>query len=79
MAAFRLAVAGEHQGRIEAQGIEIIGILVAGRDRHHACGHHGAVAVGDEELAARVGHRVGHHRGHTRAQRALAQHDQATV
>ena len=79
VAALRLAVAGEHQGRIEAQGIEIVGILVARGDRHHARGHHGAVAVGDEQLIARVGHRIGHHSGHTGAQRALAQHDQAAV
>jgi hypothetical protein len=77
--AFRLAVAGEHQGRIEAQGVEVVGILMARRDRHHAGGHHGAVAVGDEQLIARVGHRVGHHRGHAGAQCALAQHDQASV
>jgi hypothetical protein len=69
----------EHQGRIEAQGVEIVGILVARCERHHACGHHGAVAVRDEQLAALVGHRVGHHRSDTRAQRALARHDQATV
>jgi hypothetical protein len=59
--ALRLAVAGEHQGRIEAQGVEIVRILMARGNRHHARGHHGAVAVGDEQLIAPVGHRVGHH------------------
>ncbi len=79
VAAFRLAVAGEHQGGIVAQGIEVVGILIARRDRHHARGHHGAVAVGDEERIARVGHRVGNHRSHTGTKCTLAQHDQAAV
>ena len=50
VAALRRAVAGEHQTRVEAQVVEIVGILMARRGRHHARGHHGAVAVGDEEL-----------------------------
>ena len=65
VATLRLAVAGQHQGRVEAQRIEIVRILMARRDRHHARGHHGAVAVDDEQRIAPVGHRVGDHRGHT--------------
>jgi uncharacterized protein YaiI (UPF0178 family) len=64
LAALRCALAGDHQGRIEAQGVEVVGILVARCDRHHARRHHGAVAVGDEERVALIGQRVGHHRGH---------------
>jgi hypothetical protein len=79
VATLRLAIAGDHQGRIEAQGVKIVAILIAGRDRHHARGHHGAVAVRDEERVALVGQRVGNHRGHLGAQRALAQQDEAAV
>jgi hypothetical protein len=39
------------------------GILVAGGDRHHACGHHRTIGVDDEQRVARVGERVSDHRG----------------
>jgi hypothetical protein len=55
VAALRRAVAGEHQTRVEAQVVEIVGNLMARRGRHYARGHHGAVAVGDEELLRRSG------------------------
>ena len=72
-------LAGDQQGRIVAQRIEIVGVLVAGRDRHHARRHHRAVAVDDEQLVARIGQRVGDHGGKAETPRRLAQHDEAAV
>ena len=67
------------QRGVMAQRVEVVGILVAGGDRHHACRHHRAIGVDDEERVARVGKRVGDHRGEIEATGRLAQHDQPAV
>lgn len=46
--AFGRAVAGDQQRRIMAQRVEIVGVLVASRDGHHARRDHGGVGVRDE-------------------------------
>ena len=78
-AGLRRTLAGDHQRRIVAQRIEVVGILVAGGDRHHAGGHHRPIGVDDEERVAPVGERVGNHRGEVQATGRLAQHDQPAV
>ena len=79
MAALGRSVAGDQQRRIVAQRVEIVGILIARRDRHHARRHHGAVAVHDEQLIAGIRQRIGDHAGQLQAVCGLAQHDQAAI
>ncbi len=61
-----------------AQRVEIVGVLVADRDRHHARRHHDAIGVRDEQRVARAGQRRRDHVRHAEANRAFTQHDQAT-
>ena len=79
VAAFGRAVAGDQQRGIVTQRIEIVAILVARRDRHHARRDHCRIGVRDEQRIARVGERPGDHIGHAQPQRRLTQHDQAAV
>ena len=78
-AGLRRTLARDHERGIVAQRIEVVGILVAGGDRHHACGHHRAIGVDDEQRVARVGKRIGDHRSEVEATGRLAQHDEPAV
>jgi hypothetical protein len=62
-----------------AQRVEVVGILLAGRDRHHARRHHRTIGVDDEQLVARVRQRIGDHGGKVEAPCRLAQHDEAAI
>ena len=77
--ALRRTLAGDHQRGIVAQRIEVVAILVAGGDRHHARRHHRAIGVDDEQRVARVRQRVRDHGGETEAPSRFAQHHQAAV
>ncbi len=79
VAALGRTLAGDQQRGVVAQRVEIIGILVAGRDRHHARRHHCTVAVDDEQWVARVGERIGDHGGEAQAAGRLTQHNEAAV
>ena len=72
-------LAGDQQRGILAQRVEVIGILVAGGDRHHARRHHGTIGVDDEQRIARIRQRVRDHGGEAEAARRLTQHDQTAV
>ena len=79
MAALGRTLAGDQQRRIVAQRVEIVGVLVAGCDRHHARRHHRTIGVDDQQRVTRVRQRVGDHGGEAEAAGGLAQHDEATV
>ena len=79
VAALRRTLAGDQQSGIVAQRVEIVGILVAGGDRHHARGRHRAIGVGDEQRVGRVGKRIGDHRGQVETTGRLAQHHKPAV
>ena len=78
-AGLRRTLAGDHQRGIVAQRIEVVGILVAGGDRHHARRHHRPIGVDDEQRVAPVGQRIGDHRGEVETTGRLAQHHKAAV
>ena len=61
------------------QRVEIVGVLVAGCDRHHARRHHRAVAVDDEQLVARIGERIGDCAGKAETPCRFAQYDEAPI
>jgi hypothetical protein len=73
------ATAGELERRIGAQRIEVVAVLIAGRDRHHARRRHVGVAVDDARGIAIVGQRRGNDVGEAKPQRDLAQDDDAAV
>jgi hypothetical protein len=79
MAALGRTLAGDQQRGIVAQRVEVVGILLAGRNRHHARRHHRAIGVDDEQLVARVRQRIGDHGGKVEAPRRLAQNDEAAI
>ena len=73
------AAARDLEGRIGAQRIEVVAVLIAGRDRHHARRRHVGVGVDDARGIALVGQRRGDDVGEAQPQRDLAQDDHAAV
>ena len=78
-AGLRRTLARDHQRGIVARRIEIVGILVASGDRHHARGHHRPIGMDDQERIAPVGKRVGDHPGEVETAGRLAQHHKPAV
>ena len=70
-AAFQRPLAGDHEGRIAPQGIEVVCVFIAGRDRHHTGGDHVAVSVRDKHRVARIRQMPGDHVG-SRKRRAAS-------
>jgi hypothetical protein len=70
---------GDLQRRIAAQLIEIVAILVAGCDRHHARQRHLGVGVRNAPGIARIANRFGNRLGQPEPRRNLAQHDQPAI
>ena len=73
------AAARDLERRIGAQRIEVVAVLIAGRDRHHARRRHVGVGVDDARRIAVVGQRRGDDVGEAQPQRDLAQDDDAAV
>ena len=70
---------GDLQGRIGAQRIDVVAVLVAGRDHDHPRHRHLGVAVPDAGRIAVVTERSGDRLGQPEALGDLAQHDDAAV
>jgi hypothetical protein len=59
--------------------VEVVGILVPRRDRHHSRRHHRPIGADDEQRVALIGERVGDHGGQIEATGRLAQHHKPAV
>ncbi len=79
VAAVRRTLAGDQQRRVAPQRVEVVGVLVAGGDRHHARCHHRPIGVDDEQRVALIGERIGDHGGEVEATGRLAQHHKPAV
>ena len=73
------AADGNLQRRIGAQRVDVVAVLVAGRDHEHPRRHHLGIAVPDACRIAFIAKRAGDRLGQAEARRDLAQHDQAAV
>ena len=73
------AAAGDRQGWIVAQRVEIVGIFIAGCDRRHPRRDHLGIPVPDQQRVAGVGQRTCDHIGDVEVPGTLAQHDQAAI
>ena len=62
-AALGRAVAGDLQCGIGLEPVDVVAILVAGGDHHHAGLHHVGVGVGHQQRIACIRHRCGDHLG----------------
>ena len=78
-AGHRASAAGDLQRRIGAQCVDVVAVLVAGRDHEHARLHHLGVAVLDACGIAFVAQAGGDRLGQAEACRDLAQYDHAAV
>ena len=73
------ATDGNLQRRIGAQCVDVVAILVAGRDHQHARLHHLGIAVLDASGIAFVAQTSGDRLGHAKACCDLAQHNHAAI
>lgn len=78
-AALGCAIAGNQKRGIAAQRVDVVGILVAGRDRHHPGGDHVRIGVRDEQRITRIGHIGRDHGGDAKPRGALAQEHEASI
>jgi len=78
-AALRRPADADLQGRIALERVDIVAVLVAGRDHQHARQRHLGVAVTDAGGIAHVGERPRDRLGKPQTRGDLAQHDQAAI
>lgn len=78
-AGLRRASAGDLEGRIGAQGIDVFAILITGRDHHHARQRHVGIGVRHPERVAIIGQRCGDDVGESELRGDLAQHNHAAI